>query len=277
MRRLSVAFVGARRPPSDLPVGYWPSFVRYHLELPWYYSRHAAVDVDLITVESNDYCEDWTELGGGTLRCVTEDVYLDSNKRYDVVIHWRRWFDQLADADARNVILSQDHSYNPDWLGEVDAAFKFGLLDGILVFPTWHEQNTARELRDIIPRDRLYQGLTFGVDTETYFPSSQKDPKLLLWASDPGRGLEQLINPFLRLWSSDHDFRLVVTYPDYVNQASLLKYSSFFRHPGVVHSPNLRNGPVLWDLFNRAGFIPTLLHSQSRPAVVIGRPRRPVQ
>lgn len=252
---IKVAFVGMKRPPSDMPEGYWPTFVRFHLELPYYYARYAPIDVDLVTVESVQYRENFAELGGGRIQCISEKEYRDIGTRYDVVVHWRKWFDDLYDPWARNVILSQDHSYGPEWLQNVADAFKGERLDGILVFPTWHKENTHRELRSILPHQRLYEGMTLGVDTEVYFPNGN-NPHHLLWASDPGRGLDTLINPFLRLWQKDRRFQLTVTYPDYVRPESVARFASFFRHPGVRHLPSVRNGTQLWDLFNTAGFLP---------------------
>jgi hypothetical protein len=105
-----------------------------------------------------------------------------------------------------------------------------------------------------------------GVDTETFFPTV-KDPYSLLWASDPGRGLEALINPFLRLWSMDRRFHLTVTYPDYVQPAAVSRFMPFLRHPGVTHFPGMRNGPSLWGLFNSSAVLPyssTFLEPSSR-------------
>jgi len=264
---MRVAFVGVKRSPSDMPAGYWPTFVRYHLELPWYYARHARIDVDLVHPEPIAYSEDFSALGGGSIRCITEASYRDVVKdSYDVVVHWRRWFDELYDPLSRNVLLSQDHSYGDDWKRPVSRAFLDGQLDGILVFPTWHREQLGREMRGVIPESRLYEGLTLGVDTEVYHPKA-KDPHHLLWASDPGRGLEALINPFLRLWRMDQRFHLTVTYPDYVRPESVTRFQPFFSHPGVRHMPGLRNGPLLWDLFNGAGVLPyssTFLEPSSR-------------
>lgn len=217
--------------------------------------------VDIIHQESILYSEDFRQLGGGSIRCVTEQTYLNeipkanARDQYDVIIHWRKWFPDLYDPFCKNLIISQDHSYSDDWCNQVRAAFFDGQLDGILVFPTWHKENTYRELGGSVPHNRLYDGLTLGVDTETYQPIG-KDPKHLLWASDPGRGLENLINPFLRLWSKDRAYRLTVTYPDYVHPHSVAKFSSFLNHPGVTHRAGLRNGPELWELFNSAGVLP---------------------
>lgn len=239
-----------------MPPGYWPTFARFHLELPWYYARHAPIDVDIVHPEAITYSEDFSGVGGGSIRCVTERQWIEEPaQRYDVVVHWRKWFDGLYDPLSRNVLLSQDHSYGDEWRADVGDAFSGGRLDGILVFPTWHRENTARELRDVVPEARLYEGLTLGVDTDVYHPMA-KDPHHLLWASDPGRGLDELMNPFLRLWKRDRRYHLTVTYPDYVRPESLSRFSPFLSHPAVRHLPGLRNGPVLWDLFNGAGVLP---------------------
>lgn len=257
MKPLKVAFVGMRRAPSDLPEGYWQKFVQYHLELPYYYAKHSACEVDLTTIEPVDYQENFRD---GSIRCMTEGQFLDpafraDERPYDVIVHWRKWAASLHMPGARNVILSQDHSYSDEWKGLVKAAYEAGHLDGILVFPTWHKDNTTRELKGVIPPERLYQGLTLGVDTTTYQPGD-KDPYSLLWASDPGRGLDQLVSPFLRLWQRDRRYHLTVTYPDYVKPEHVARFSSFLQHPGVKHKPGLRNGEELWELFNRASYLP---------------------
>lgn len=255
-RQLRVAFVGMKRAPPDMPPGYWPTFVQFHLELPYYYAKHSACEVVLTTVEPVEYSEQFDS--GGSIRCMTEWDYRECahGGKFDVIVHWRRWFDDLYDHLARNVILSQDHSYGPEWLADVRGACNEAqALDGILVFPTWHKENTARELAGILPPERLYEGMTLGVDTSVYYPG-RKDPFHLLWASDPGRGLERLINPFLRLWQRDRRFHLTVTYPDYVKPESVARFSGFLNHPGVQHRPSVRNGPLLWDLFNDSAILP---------------------
>ena len=259
-RPLYVAFVGMRRAPSSMPADYWSTFVRFHLELPWYYARHSDCRVHLTTTERVEYSQNFTEMKGGTISCLTENQFLDpfykeSHNPYDVVIHWRKWIKELYTPGARNVILSQDHSYSEDWKNDVKAAFKAGQLDGILVFPTWHKENVARELNGIVPADRMYEGMTLGVDTDIYAPNV-KNQFSLLWASDPGRGLDSLVNPFLRLWNKDRRFRLTVTYPDYVRPESVARFSHFLNHPGVTHLPGVRNGQSLWELFNKSAFLP---------------------
>ena len=260
MKNIKVAFVGMKRAPSSVPDGYWPTFVQFHLELPYYYSRYSNVDVDLTTTESIDYSQDFSFIGGGSIRCITEGQFLDPDfdelsQPYDVVIHWRKWFSEFYIPGARNVILCQDHSFSDKWKCDVEAAFSSGRLDGILVFPTWHKENTAKELNGIVDANHLYEGMTLGVDTSVYRPMV-KDPFHLLWASDPGRGLGELIPVFLRLWAMDKRFKLTVTYPDYVKQDAVIPYQQFLQHPAVKHEPSLRNGSKLWNLFNTSGILP---------------------
>lgn len=250
---MKVAFVGVKRLLSDMPDGYWPTFVRFHLELPWYYAKHGPCDVVLTTVEPTQYSEQFDS--GGSIRTMTESEYIDSNDRFDVIVHWRKWYDELADSLAQNVLLSQDHSYSNEWLTKVKNAYNDGILSGILVFPEWHKNRIFSELAGSFPFEKLFSGMTLGVDTEIYKPE-QNDPFNLLWASDPGRGLAELIEPFHRLWTTDRRYVLTVTYPDYVKPESLLRFSSFLKHPGVRHMPSVRNGQALWSLFNSAGFLP---------------------
>jgi hypothetical protein len=260
MKPLYAAFVGMRRDPSSLPADYFSTFVRFHLELPWYYANNENVRVHLTTTEPVDYREDFRPAGKGTISTLTEDQFMDpfykeQHHPYDVVVHWRKWFDELYVPGARNVILTQDHSFSEKWKSDVKNAYESGKLEGILVFPTWHRENTAKELSGMVPLNRLYAGMTLGVDTDIYRPHI-KNPYSLLWASDPGRGLDNLIHPFLKLWSMNRKFTLTVTYPDYVKPESIARFSHFLKHPGVRHLTGVRNGPRLWDLFNESGILP---------------------
>lgn len=259
-RPLYVAFVGMKRAPSDLPEGYIESFIRYHLELPYYYAKYTDCRVHLTLTEPAPFSKDFREEGGGTISTLTEGQFLDptfkeTHNPYDLVIHWRKWNDDLYVPGARNVVVLQDHSYSTEWKSAVSAAFKSGKLDGLMLFPNWHLENTIRELDGIVPSDRLYTGLSLAVDTDIYKPG-QKDPFQLLWASDPGRGLYALIEPFMKLWQKDRRFRLNVVYPDYVQPAALAQYAGFFRHPGVKVLGCVPNGQGLWDLFNNTGILP---------------------
>lgn len=247
-----------KRPPSDLPADYWQKFVQFHLELPYYYAAHSPCHVHLTTVEPVEYSEKFPN--GGSISTLTEGQFLNPEYKpehhpYDVVVHWRKWFDELYVPGAKNVILTQDHSYSDEWKRNVGHAFEAKRLDGILVFPKWHKENTARELKGLVPASNLYEGMTLGVDPSVYSPG-RKDPYRLLWASDPGRGLQELIVPFMRLWQRDQRFKLYVTYPDYVKKESLARFSGFLNHPGVMHLEGVRNGAELWELFNTTAFLP---------------------
>lgn len=255
---LRVAFVGVRRTLESLPSpDYLWTFVRYHLELPWYFGQNSDIEVTLTLPDigkSSGLHADWN---GQILseREFREDGY---GGEYDVVVHWRKWFPDLYTSSGghrlgnRNLLLCQDHSFSQEWKDTVRRAHADGQLDGILTFPGWHRQNTSTEVGPDIP---LYAGFTLGVDTHVYRPDwERKDPYHLLWASDPGRGLERTLEVFHRLWAVEHRFHLTVTYPDYVDPAALRAYR--LDHPGIRVLHGLRNGPELRDLFNTAGFIP---------------------
>lgn len=265
-KNLKVAFVGVKRPPSELPDGYLETFVRFHLELPWYYAMYSKCDVSVTLTEPVSLYQNFEHIRGGSIDLIHE-TELDRCGEYDVVVHWRRWFPEFYRDEAVNVILSQDHSYGEEWKATVRHAYGQGQLDGILVFPTWHRQQIARELVGVVDAEILIDGLTLGVDTTVYKPAIDKDPFHLLWASDPGRGLEELIPVFLELWTKDRRFKLTVTYPDYVKGDSLRRFTQFLNHPAVTHMPGLRNGDDLWNLFNRSGVLPyssTFMEPSSR-------------
>lgn len=259
-KKLNVAFVGVKRKPSDFNESYWENFIRFHLELPYYFAKYSNCKIDVTTVEKINYKRVFS--CGSSVRCITEYEYLNpefdaTHEPYDVVVHWRKWFDEFYMPSAMNVILSQDHSYSEQWKLNVKCAVDSKKLFGILVFPEWHKKNTLNELEGIVDESMLFDGLTFGVDTDIYYPDSDYRLRYdLLWASDPGRGLENLVEQFLLLWKKDRRYRLTVTYPDYVTKDSVYKFSQFFKHPGVRHIPNLRNCPDLWNLFNRSMFLP---------------------
>lgn len=259
-RPLYVAFVGMKRAPSSVADGYWPSFVKCHLELPWYYARYSDCRVHLTTTEPVEYSESFQDQGGGTISTLSEGQFLDpffkeDHHPYDLVIHWRKWHEDLYVPGARNVVVLQDHSYGEQWKKDVIGAYQSGKMEGFLCFPTWHKENTIRELGGAIPAEKMYDNLTMGVDTTIFYPNN-KDPFQMLWASDLGRGLDNLINPFLRLWAKDRRFTLNVVYPDYVKPEMVARFSHFLKHPGVRHLGCVPNGQALWDLFNRCGILP---------------------
>lgn len=252
MKQLKVAFVGMKRAPSEIGLDYFSTFVKYHLELPWYYAKFANISVDLVVTEDVVWTREFKS--DGNITTITENQYKTTDTAYDAVIHWRKWHKDLFSFNSRNFMLCQDHSFSDEWKRNTKDAAKSGELNGILVFPGWHKENTARELDGIITKEHLYDGLTLGVDTQTYTPG-EKDPYHLLWASDPGRGLDRLIPVFLKLYSFSSKFKLTVTCPDYVKPEQLARYQQFFNYPGVTFKP-LKNGPELWNLFNTCGILP---------------------
>lgn len=253
---MKIAFVGISRKYQELVPEYRDFFNQYHLELPYYYAFEGRNDVTIVTPDLNDVM-----LGGfyekeGTLRCVTNDVFLDDEK-YDVVIHWRKWIHGVAHKGKLNLINCQDQGFSMDWLEQVNGAKE---LDGILCFPKWHSANTARELGWQQDDKRILYGVTLGVDTNIYKPTS-KDPYKMLWASDPGRGLDGAIRLAKRLHSFDSRFKLHICYPDYC------KKPEHVADPALVWEGNVSNGPVLWDLFNTSGILPytsTFMEPSSR-------------
>lgn len=239
---MRIGFVGIRRKYQELDPSYRGDFTRYHLELPFYFSRDGKNDVCVTTVDYTD--------NGGCLRHMTEGDFLRSDEKLDVIVHWRRWFRELYRSEALNFINCQDHSFGPEWKFDVVAALERRELDGILCFPTWHKTNLAMELGMAQDDPRLISGTTLGVDTEIYRPHDQKDPRELLWASDPGRGLEGAVRLAIKLWQRDRRFKLNIVYPDYVRIPPVIN------HPAVKVIGCLKNDPKLWDLFGRCGILP---------------------
>lgn len=247
---LNIAFVGMGRDPRTLPKNYLYNFIRYHLELPYYYQRYADINVSLtFNHELDDYLEDQEDCE--RLFLYTEREFSALKEHFDVVIHWRKWNEQCYREEAVNLILSQDHSYGNEWKKNVWFARDQGKLTGILVFPEWHKKNTDRELEGRVP---LFEGVTLGVDTEIFYPGD-RDPYKLLWASDPGRGLQELIPVFLEL-RRYASYQLFITWPDYVQKESLVRYNSFFKLPGVNVIGQIPNDENLWKLFRDCGTLP---------------------
>lgn len=238
---MRIIFSGVKRDYLEFRPVYRDIFTKYHLELPWYF----AIGGNSIVVTTTNYDDKsyWENV-----RYISEE---NSRKdgRYDINVHWRKWFPDLYRGEAINVINCQDHSFSPEWLGNVKQAFNKGQLYGIMCFPGWHKRNLFNELGGAIPSDRLIDGLTLGVDTKIYRPAEQKSPYDMLWASDPGRGLHQAIQLAVSLWKRDKRFRLHVCRPDYAPQVSIT-------HPAIVNYDNLSNGINLWSLFNVCGILP---------------------
>jgi hypothetical protein len=256
-----------------LPEDYRMTFTKTHIELPYYFAREGGMVVTVTTVDGYNGAEVFSDDGKdvGILGHVPEsflgkwydhvsDKMRDGGK-YDVVVHWRKWFPEFYRPEAINVINCQDHSFSHEWKSSVVRAYAEKKLYGILCFPTWHKQNLFQEMGGNIDGSRLIDGLTLGVDTEMYFPAPNKDPYALLWASDPGRGLTECLKMFCQLFRMDPRFRLHVCYPDYVQKVEPVV------HPGVVWHGNVPNGGRLQNLFNYCGILPytsTFMEPSSR-------------
>lgn len=243
---MKVAFVGVKRKYQELAPEYKSFFNQYHLELPYYYARGAGLNVTLTTV---DHSDEGIPVGMGVLRCMKEEEFQKNEEHFDVVVHWRKWFPELYRPEAINMINCQDHSFSSEWKVTAMDAYAEGKLHGILCFPTWHKRNLLQELNGALRPEHAIDGLTLGVDTDVYKPSVKKDPYQLLWASDPGRGLNQVYGIFGQLYAIDQRFRLNVCYPDYCAKPSVPS------HPGIIDRGNVPNGPGLWDLFNNCGIL----------------------
>lgn len=249
-----IAFVGVTKKYSDLDPDYKWMFTQYHLELPYYFAMHPAKNDIVIATEDFESCS--FSFGGCAPNksgrgYITHELKENVQKNldyFDFVIHWRKWIPEMYSPNSINLLLSQDHSYGPEWKATVKEAFDSGKLHGILCFPTWHKRNLHEETG--IPLDRLFDGVTLGVDTDIYAPSEKKDPFQMLWASDPGRGFSGAVELLLKLWQRDKRFVLNVCYPDYVKGMNPIS------HPGIKFHGNVPNGPKLWKLFNDCGILP---------------------
>ena len=171
---MRVAFVGIEKDWQDLKNrDYVEKFVKYHLELPWYYAEHGGNVVDVV---SNYDSKTWRFESGGECTVISRGKYDILRSSYDVVVHWRKWLDELYCENAVNVINSQDHSYGNSWLESVNDAVADNKLYGILCFPEWHERNLEKELSVLPHNPRLLSGVTLGVDTDIYRPAARKSP-----------------------------------------------------------------------------------------------------
>lgn len=245
---MNIAFVGIEKDWDKLEKeNYVFEFIKYHLELPWYYSVYGNNDVDIVSNTDSIYT---FEENSNCVQVINKNEYSHRNKykKYDVVVHWRKWIDDCYSFNAINVINSQDHSYSKEWLRNVEQASSHEKLHGILCFPTWHVRNLAHEMRDLSSKPRLLPGVTLGVDTGVYIPDRVKNPYDLLWASDPGRGLQSALEISGKLHMIDKRFKLHVCWPDYVDHCGI-------NYPWVELHKNLKNGEELWRLFNKSGFL----------------------
>lgn len=242
---MKIAFVGFRKDWANLEKrGYVPSFVRYHLELPWYYARDGKNDVDVYTddpCEAN-YGESFVD---GSIHLWDGGDFRPGE--HDVVVHWRKWFEKFRDPDAVNLLNCQDHSFSREWLSDVRRTILKKELRGILCFPTWHRNNLIDEI--CLDDRHIFAGVTLGVDTDVYHPCD-KDPYAMLWAADPGRGIQGTIRLALEMFRIDSRYRLHVCYPDYSPPPPVVK------HPAIVWHGNVDNGSSLRKLFNETGILP---------------------
>lgn len=241
---MNIAFVGVKRKYKELDAEYIDFFTQYHLELPYYYASIG----NNVTVSTVDYSSDLKNVGNGTIR-FCEEKDLKENHNFDVIVHWRKWFDDLYCDSGINVINCQDHSFSSEWNNSAQNAFLNKKLFGILCFPTWHKRNLLTEC-SWLQFDRAIDGLTLGVDTDIYKPSDNKDPYHLLWASDPGRGLFGAVELIDKLFRKDKRYRLHVCYPDYCKNVQKI------HHPAIIWEGNVQNGQRLWNLFNSCGVLP---------------------
>lgn len=245
---MKVAFVGMPRPMSTVTPSYIDSFMKYHLELPWYFAEHGKMDV-VLTVKDDGFSRSYLFGGGGTLRVISESEWRRSKGGAQAVVHWRSYRPDLESDDCVNILHTCDHTYPEQWKQTVQSAYDRGRLGYISAYETWHVRQVSAELPGI-PQDRFLIGITLGVDTDVYRPIAGRDPFKMLWASDPGRGLQLAVEVTAAVWNLDRRFRLHVCYPDYCPKPNLP------RHPAFVDHGNLKAGDELWDLWNSCSILP---------------------
>lgn len=249
---MQVAFVGIKRSFQEIPEGYREYFVKYHLEIPYYYARDGDIEVVITTTdyESEPILFD-NDNDFSHLQLITEQRFKQDKSKYDVVIHWRKWFEDLYKPDAINVLHTCDHTYQNEWKESVLKAVSEGKLKYILCYRTWHQQNLLEELEHKIDESMTVVDMTLGVDTDIYKPDwNNKNPYHMLWSSDPGRGLNGAIELALKLYQKDKRFKLSVCYPDYIKNIPQI------RHPAIDWKGCIPNGEKLWSLFNTCGILP---------------------
>jgi glycosyltransferase involved in cell wall biosynthesis len=240
---LRIAFVGITKDYRELPSDYIEFFNKYHLEIPFYYAESGGMDIDVISDSHQGVSQVFD--GGGSFTNVFKNNY--SHFKYDIVVHWRSWQEDLYRPDAVNVLHTCDFNYSQQWRETVQKAFAERKLRYVLCYRTWHQRNIHNETG--IPLEKLLTDMTLGVDTQIYKPS-EKNWHEMLWSSDPGRGLDGALALAIKLFQKDHRFKLHVCYPDYVKNRMPV------RHPAIVWHGNIPNGQKLWDLFNTTGILP---------------------
>jgi hypothetical protein len=248
---VKVAIVGIKRDYQKLDPDYVRTFNKYHLEIPFYYAELGGNDVTVTTTNYSSATEEFDS--GGKFRNEAEQSYMGGHDvhRYDVVVHWRKFFPELYHKDAINVLHTCDHTYPEDWKRDVRAALSSGKLKKVICYKGWHANQVGMEL-GLDPSQCLNlieTELTFGVDPEIYHPATSKDPYAMLWSSDPGRGLLEAVKLAVKLYARDRRFKLHVCHPDYTKMAPIV-------HPAIVWHGNVNNGPELWKLFNETGILP---------------------
>jgi glycosyltransferase involved in cell wall biosynthesis len=242
---LRVAFVGVERKYNELDPSYVWAFTHFHLEIPWYFAE-SGIDIVLTTP---DYNEPQTSVGHGSLEHVSESVFKFSGGFgvKDAVVHWRKWRDDLSIDGVPNFVHLCDFNYGVSFVETMRSAAQKPCFAGVFAFRGWHKEQIEREMPFL--SGRVITDIALGVDPELYRPT-QKDRFKMLWASDPGRGLEGVVKLAGDLWKRDRRYKLHVCYPDYVKAPFSLS------HPAIVVHRNLRNGPELGDLFNTSSFVP---------------------
>lgn len=251
---MKIVFRGIEKDFGSIPSHYLHSFVKYHLEIPWYYAEEGGNQV-VITTGHFHYSDPFFKQfpNGGSIRLMSDVQFSIANTLLecdtpDVVIQWRKWNDRYYDPKTLNLLHTCDHTYPDEWKRSVASAFDSGKLYGILCYRTWHKNAIAMESG--LPMDRLFTDTTLGVDPSIYEPAENKDPYKMLWSSDPGRGLNDALALAVKLHLMDKRFRLHVCWPDYVRPPKQ------FQHPAIVWEGNVPNGHRLWDLFNTSGILP---------------------
>lgn len=252
-KQLNIVFVGISRKYKELPAEYVDSFNKFHLELPYYYSLYGGNKVTITTVDGfKNELKTARNGSGTTLQCIPEQEYLESNSDTDLVCHWRKWNEHLYNRNCLNILNCQDHTFDQSWKKSVILAFEQRKLYGILCFEGgWHQQHIYEQLSGKIPKERLIEDLTLGVDTQIFCPNwKNKNPYDMLWAGDPGRGLNKTIEIAVKLFNKDKRFKLHICYPDYVKEINKIN------HPALIWHGNIPASPKLFDLFNTCGILP---------------------
>lgn len=243
---MRIAFVGIKRDYWKLDEDYIPLFNKFHLEIPWYFAELGEHDVVVTTTNYTGNTFGFIEKPG-TFQNITEKEF--SYREFDVVIHWRSWSNELYKPKALNFMHTCDHSYSPEWISDVRMAIHGDILKGIFCHEGWHKEQMMRETH--LAPSVFLTGYMQGVDTDVFKPAENKDPYQMLWASDPGRGMQGALSLANELFRIDKKFQLNLCAPDY----SFLQ-SGIAPIPAWKFHGNLKNSEKLWNLFNTCGIFP---------------------